>query len=192
MASELPDTPTTGQPFTPVLDVRWTCKCCGEQFSTLSFAYVFNEPDRWRAIPPQEREQRCVLTSDGCVIDGREFYVRSRLIVPVIDARQPFIWSVWVSLAQTHFERINELWNTEVRDTEPTLFGFLANEITVYPRTRNLKCSLRLKNAGIRPAVELEHSDHPLSAEQRHGITVERVMEIAAAAMGHTPKQASR
>ncbi len=171
------------------MNLNWTCKCCGEQFSTLPFAYVFQEPDRWRSIPEAERERRGGLTSDTCIIDGKEFYVRGRLIVPVIDAREPFIWSVWVSLAQKTFDRIVELWDVEIRETEPLIFGFLANEIPIYPRTANLKCSLRLKNAGIRPSVELEHTDHPLSAEQRHGTTVERVMEIAAIAAGHKQRQ---
>jgi hypothetical protein len=168
------------------MDLVWTCKCCGTQFSTLPFAYAFNEPDRWRAIPDPERERRGHLNSDTCVIDGKEFYVRTRLIIPLIDAKEPFIWGVWISIAKRNFDRITELWDVEQREQEPMMFGHLSNEISIYPSTHNLKCSLRLKNAGMRPVAELEPTDHPLSVEQRNGITVERVKEIAVMSLGHS------
>jgi hypothetical protein len=36
---------------------------------------------------------------------------------------------------------------------------------------------------GERPTITLEATDHPLSLEQRHGITMARVQQIAEAAL---------
>jgi hypothetical protein len=38
---------------------------------------------------------------------------------------------------------------------------------------------------GTRPHIELEPTDHPLAVEQRRGITVARVIEIAEAMEAH-------
>lgn len=53
------------------MDLLWTCKCCGKQYDTLSFAYALDQPDPWNEIPETERKQRAVLGSDGCVIDEK-------------------------------------------------------------------------------------------------------------------------
>ena len=45
--------------------------------------------------------------------------------------------------------------------------------------TLNLKTEVHTEPVGTRPHVVLEPTDHPLSVEQRSGITVRRVPEIA-------------
>lgn len=168
----------------------WTCKCCGKQYDTLPFAYALDEPDPWRAVPELERKQRGVLTRDQCVIDDREFYIRGRLEVPVIgDANSPiwgsFVWGVWVSVSDKSFDRVVELWDVKVREQEPPMFGWLCNDIPIYPQTFNLKCSLQLRNEGRRPSIVLEPTDHPLAVEQRSGISVARVEDIASRVLKH-------
>ncbi len=49
--------------------------------------------------------------------------------------------------------------------------------------TLNLKTHVHSRPVGERPYVELEPTDHPLAVEQRTGITVDRVREIAAAVL---------
>ncbi len=167
------------------LNLVWTCKCCGKQHNTLPMAFAVGQPDRWQTVPEPEREKRGELSSDACVIDEKEFYLRARIVVPVIGSKYPFVWGIWVSLAQNNFERIGELWDVEIRENEPPFFGFLANDISIYPQTLNLKCRVHLKNAGERPLIELEPTGHPLAGEQRDGISLHRVMEIAAALLQH-------
>jgi hypothetical protein len=48
-------------------------------------------------IPEDEREHRCVLQSDTCVIDDKLFFVRGCIEIPVDGANEPFIWRVGVS-----------------------------------------------------------------------------------------------
>src|SRR5262245_8576762 len=167
------------------MDLLWTCKRCGKQFDTLSFAYALDMPDRWTELPKSEREQRGQLSSDACVIDGQEFYIRGRIVIPVRDSPTPFVWGVWTSIPQQGYDRIGETWNVEQREHEPPIAGTLANDIPIYPQTRDLRCSLHLRNAGKRPSIMLESTDHPLAVEQRNGITLDRVKEIAAVVLKH-------
>ena len=55
-------------------------------------------------------------------------------------------------------------------------------EIPIYqPTTLSLETHVHTQPVGARPLVELEHTDHPLAVEQRTGITVARVQQIAEA-----------
>lgn len=42
-----------------------------------------------------------------------------------------------------------------------------------------LKARVHTRPVGKRPYIELEQTDHPLAIEQRDGITMQRVREIA-------------
>ena len=61
----------------------------------------------------------------------------------------------------------------------------LCNELSVYPSTSGLKTKVHLRNKGVRPFVELEPTDHPLAVEQRKGIRLQRVEEIASVLLQH-------
>jgi hypothetical protein len=60
------------------------------------------------------------------------------------------------------------------------MFSWLSNQIDGYPDTLSLKMYAHIHEPGSRPTFELEPTVHPLSQEQRHGITAERVKEIMA------------
>src|ERR1700752_1325262 len=110
------------------MDHVWTCRCCGQQFHTLPLSFALAAPDPWLAIPENQRGDRDLLSSDQCIIDGKEFYIRGCLELPIRDHSDPFVWSVWVSLSETSFARVGELWDAEIRAHEPPLFGWLCNE----------------------------------------------------------------
>ena len=56
----------------------------------------------------------------------------------------------------------------------------------LYPATLHLKTHVHTRAVGQRPLIELEATEHPLAVEQRNGITMERVREIAAALLHPT------
>jgi len=60
-------------------------------------------------------------------------------------------------------------------------FGWLDAWLKPYPDTMNLKTQVHLRDDGVRPYIELEPTSHPLSVEQRTGISVDRVAEIYSA-----------
>jgi hypothetical protein len=164
----------------------WTCRCCGKQFSSLPLSFALAEPDPAFAIPEAERNQRVRLDGDACVIDGQEFYLRGCLEVPIVGVEEPFVWNVWVSLSSSNFDRVAALWSASDRRQDHLFFGWLSSDLGLYPRTSGLKTHVHLRNNGLRPLIEFEPTDHPLAVEQRNGISVQRVEEIAAAVLRHS------
>lgn len=158
----------------------WTCGCCGKQFDTLPLDFACAAPDQWFQIPEAERQNRAKLTSDVCIIDDKDIFVRGCLEIPITDQSNSFSWGVWVSISKESYARVVELWDAQVIENEQPKFGWLCNNISAYPATLNLKTNLHLRGAGRRPLIELEPTDHPLAVEQRQGISIKRVEEIAA------------
>jgi hypothetical protein len=115
------------------------------------------------------------------MIDGKDVFVRGCLEIPIVGQDNCFMWGVWVSVTKASFARILELWDAPIIENEPPKFGWLCNNISLYPTTLNLKTHLHLRGDGSRPSIELEPTDHPLAIEQRQGISIRRVEEIAAA-----------
>ncbi|MFC4116803.1 DUF2199 domain-containing protein [Nonomuraea zeae] len=120
------------------------------------------------------------MSSDQCVIQGQAFFVRGLIEIPVTDLGETFSWGAWVSLSPENFARAVKLWETPGRESEPPYFGWLSTELPIYsPSTINLKANLHTRAVGRRPLIELEPTDHPLAVEQRNGITLARVQQIA-------------
>lgn len=159
--------------------MSYICRTCGKEHDGIPMAYGAQAPAAWVAIPESEREKRTELTSDLCVIDGEFFFILGRLEIPIIDADEDFAWTVWVSLAEESFLRVLDLWEKEGREKEPPYFGWLNTSLPIYTDTLNLKTNVHTRPIGLRPHVELEPTDHPLAIEQRQGITMARVQEIA-------------
>jgi hypothetical protein len=157
----------------------YTCRVCGEYHPELSMHYGSLAPASWFAIPEAERERRCLLSSDQCVIDDEHFYIFGNLEIPVHGVAERFSWDVWVSLSEANFTRATMLWNQPGRESEPPYFGWLSTLLPDYPQTLLLKTHVHTRPVGQRPWIELEPTDHPLAVEQRQGITLARVQEIA-------------
>lgn len=63
-------------------------------------------------------------------------------------------------------------------------FDWLATELSLYsPSTPDLKTNTQTRPVGQCPFTELEPTDHPLAVEQRTGVTMDRVREIAEIAL---------
>lgn len=142
-------------------------------------SYGTTAPDYWYGIPERERSRRARLTTDTCVIDDQYFFIAGNIVIPVLDGDEPFSWTVWVSLSAENFNRAINLWYKEEREKELPYFGWVSTRIGIYPDTLNLKSVVHTRPVGLRPTIELEPTDHPLTVEQRTGITMRRVQEIA-------------
>ncbi|MFD8702813.1 DUF2199 domain-containing protein [Kitasatospora sp. NPDC059648] len=160
----------------------YTCTCCDRHHDELPLNFSTPAPDVWdHAV---ESDPDSLLTADQCVIRGEHFFVKGLIEIPVIGSEDVFSWGVWVSLSKANFARTAELWETEGRETEPPYFGWLTTELPIYsPSTINLKTMAHTRPVGERPFIELEPTDHPLAAEQREGISHDRVREIVAAVL---------
>ena len=135
-------------------------------------------PLSYYALPEAERESRCELGSDDCVIDEKYFFVRGCLEIPVHGCSDPFVWGVWASLSEENFREWVKVFGEERRSHIGPFFGWLDAGLRPYPDTMNLKTMVHLRDDGVRPYIEIEPTEHPLAAEQRNGISVDRVAEI--------------
>ncbi len=158
---------------------KFKCATCDEWHEGMP-SFGAAAPSPYYKIPSEEREDRCQLSSDACIIDDREFMIRGCIDIPVSGTDSHFTWGVWVSTDFQYFKKFLLLFDEADRDQFGPYFGRLASRIDGYPETEGLSCRLYMRNNGIRPYIEIEPADHPLTIEQRDGITVERVAEIYA------------
>lgn len=162
----------------------FACTVCGQRHE-LPLQYSVNAPQAVLAVQPEERDRRIVMTPDQCVIDGRDFYLRGRILLPIVDSLEPFVWGVWAEVSPKSFLRANELWNTPGREKEPLFQGWLNTDIFLFGSTINLEVNVQTQPVGERPQFTIRDSSHPLAIEQRNGITLERAEEIAEMILHH-------
>ena len=156
------------------------CKSCGKYHEELPMSYGSAVPDYFFEIPVDEQESRVEMNDDQCIIDDKYFFIRGNIEIPIIDTNQKFIWDVWVSLSEENFDKTNDFWDDPKREKKlDPMFGWLSTNIPNYPDTINLKTMVHTKSVGLCPVIELEPTKHPLAIEQREGITLERIMQIA-------------
>jgi len=159
------------------MSFEFKCKTCGETHRGMP-GFGAEKPLSYYEIPEAEREARCDCGSDECVIDGQWFFVRGCIEIPVHGEEDPFVWGAWVSLSKESFEQWGQCFGAVRRSHIGPFFGWLNAWLAPYPDTMNLKTMVKLRDNDIRPYIELEKTDHPLSIEQHNGISVERVAEI--------------
>ena len=140
-------------------------------------------PDYYFSVPLEERATRIEYLDDLCIVDEEHFFIRARIKIPIIDSDEVFCWDVWTTLSEKNFLRTNELWNDPERVNEPAYFGWLQTVLPGYPSTLSLKTMVHTQPVGQIPLVEVGEEDHLLTLEQLHGITWERVIELAEIAM---------
>ncbi|MBY6036953.1 DUF2199 domain-containing protein [Fictibacillus nanhaiensis] len=157
----------------------YLCSCCGKYHNELHFNYASPAPIYYEEATRRERKKRFEINDDLCVMDGEHFFIRGCMEIPVIGSNEPFVWGVWVSLSEENFELTLEHWEDPDREKLDTMFGWLSTDLPLYPDTLNLKTYVHTRSTDLSPFIELEPTDHPLSKEQRQGITLDRVKEIA-------------
>jgi hypothetical protein len=158
---------------------RFFCENCGTWHESLPLSFSVKAPLAAGRIPAAELEKRVVITRDQCVIDGIDFFLRGRVVVPVIALEEPFIWGVWAEVSPKNFIHTHEMWNTHGREQEPMFRGWLDTELPLYGATINLEVDVKTQAVGRRPHFEIVSEDHPLAREQRSGIGLARMQEIA-------------
>lgn len=161
------------------------CSACGGTHTGLP-SFGAEAPWLYEQIAPDEREARCSIDSDGCIIDNLHHFVRATLDIPVHGQQEPFTWGVWVSLSEDSFNTWDLHFNETRRAHVGPFFGWFSNRLPGYPETLNLKTRVHLRDDGMRPLIELEPTDHPLAVEQRAGISLGRMAQLHALLMHGT------
>ncbi len=159
---------------------RWRCRSCELEHQGM-FDLAADAPWHWEGseIPEPNsalRFERDFLSPDFCVIDGRDYFVRGLLFIPVVGLDHCFAFGCWSTLSRANFERY--VAHFEGIEPDEPWTGWFSNEFTAFPGTVNTPCLVMPQSDGARPEIWLDDEDHPLSIAQRDGITPERLLDI--------------
>jgi hypothetical protein len=158
--------------------MAWKCTICGEDHDDIPSCFGIEAP--WRALVPEaEFSNRVELTKDQCVVDGKEFFIRGHVEIPIIGQSEALAFSVWSSLSEKSFLHMCGRWEDPDRGSDAPYFGWLCSPIHVYPSTIHLKLCVQSRSPGLVPLFTVEPSEHPLSRDQHNGITVQRWHQLA-------------
>jgi hypothetical protein len=147
--------------------VAYKCATCNKIHTDLPHI-GFGAPLHWS--DKLADDPNSLLTSDLCIIEGRDFFVHGVIEIPVHDYEHEFGWGVWVSHKKENFETYRN--NSDSAAIGP-FFGWLCNEIVGYSQsTLNLKTMAHYRGGKLRPRIEIGESDHPLYLQQRDGISL--------------------
>lgn len=162
--------------------MEYICKTCGQSHDSSKVSLAADAPVQWLLLTEEERAES-ELTDDVCMIHAEarpSFYVRACLEVPILQTEQTFTWGVWVSLSEKSFREMGDHWEDPERTKLGPYFGWLCTKIPEYPDTVFMKTRVHQRAVGLRPLVELEPTEHPLSLDQKNGIEAARMQEIIA------------
>ena len=124
-----------------------------------------------------------MLDEDFCTIAreaGADYFIRGVLEIPIHGIREPLSFSVWVSLSERSFNRYRETYNDPVPGDG--FFGWVCNEISLYPYGHARPADVRVLSGRRRPTVILHRSDpedDDLVLDQTEGISVARAQQLA-------------
>jgi hypothetical protein len=158
----------------------FVCSTCGQTHEGVPLSFAADFPDMYANMSAPDRGARALISSDQCIIDEALFFLRGCLEIPILDSAEVFIWGLWVVVKEDAFNEISASWEEEGRERRRGPFkARLANSLSVYPETLNLKLRIVIQPVGTRPLFILE-DQHPLATAQQHGISRLEAMELAA------------
>ena len=150
--------------------MSYICSCCGDTHEGLPDV-GFDRPALAFDVPEAERGERVKLGSDHCVVDEEHHFVRGVIEIPVRDLPDSLGIGVWVSQKQENFQTYVD--HPESPSIGP-FFGWLSNDVGFRDRpSLHLKTMVHFRGGSLRPRIELEATDHPLSVAQREGISLD-------------------
>jgi hypothetical protein len=159
---------------------EWCCASCGEIHTDLP-ALVISAPAIWFDAIEAEPARDLELTSDTCRWRDEGFFVRCIRTRPFSKREGGMEFGVWSSRSQESLFRSMTQFENPERTGLGWKFGGFSNRRPGYPDTENLKRHVDPREPGLRPAIELEPTEHPLAAQQREGITFEEACPRARA-----------
>lgn len=149
------------------------CACCGERHEGLPTSYRLERP----GLDPGDHPFEYSRDDELCIVGSHRF-ILANIELPYRDDEK-FVWTCWISLSEASYERIDGRWDSDGREDDEPAFGYVSNDLPTYePTTWALKARVHQNPVGYRPWVELEPTDHPLSVEQREGLSDERIAAI--------------
>ena len=167
------------------MGAQWTCSVCGASHEGVPLSWGFDEPHHWREEFVNRSRDDYFLNEDVCWMldDGGDpaRFVRGLIEIPIVDGideEASFLIGAWASLSERNFDWLLEHWDADAAAQGEPWFGWLSNNVPVYPDTLNLKTNVVLQGPQLRPSSTLQATDHPLAVDQHAGITLVRAREL--------------
>jgi hypothetical protein len=163
-----------------MVEPGFVCRTCGQTHEGVPLSFAADFPDMYANMSESDRG-RALISSDQCIVDDASFFIRGCLEIPVLDSSEVFIWGLWALVKEEVFNEISDSWEEEGRETRRGPFkARLANSLSVYPETLNLRLRIVIQPLGTRPLFILEEEQHPLATAQQHGISRLEAVELSA------------
>lgn len=156
---------------------RFKCASCDQWHEGIP-GWGWNFPPKYFFVPKEEREERCFLTEDLCVVDDAAFFVCGCLELPVVNSEEILSFRVWLFVSNDDFFTFQDLIGVAARADRGPFEGVLSVPIPTYPETMGLPVSIHMRDDGVRPNVLIARSDHPLYAEQINGVGADRIQAL--------------
>jgi hypothetical protein len=149
----------------------YKCACCGQVYNEMPVCFGSDYPDYYFSVPPDERATRIELAESLCAVDKEHFFQRGRITIPIHGHKEGLVFDVWTSISRENFEIRNSMWKDPERVQNTPYFGWLQTVVPTYRDTLNLKTIAREQEVGLIPNIELIEEGHPLTLDQRNGIS---------------------
>jgi hypothetical protein len=158
----------------------YVCSCCGLEHSGLPLSFAADFPDPYANLNKEDRDARALIASDQCIIDHEQFYIRGCIELPIRNSTEIFLLGVWASVHEKDYDEIEQHWESDGRERKIGPYkGRLANSLSLYPETLNLKLEIKIQPVGTRPRFFLEDTEHAMTVEQKTGLAMLKAEEYA-------------
>lgn len=159
--------------------MSYFCSICGNEHAALLRDMAYHRPGDYYDVPPDERTKRvwfdAEMNPDLCVIDGKKFYLRGVLSMPIQGEENDFRWGTWAQVEEKDFRRYYELWDETDVSNEPVFRGYLSGGVRDFAESDGLEVEIQLQSNNQRPRLTVVSKNHPLAIAQRDGVTLEDV-----------------
>src|SRR5689334_21790390 len=114
---------------------------CSTWHGERELSFSADAPDQWQSLTDEERA-RSELGPEHCVIEssqGREYFVRAYLEIPIRTMRRYLTLGVWVSVSETSFAQVTRHPENPDRAGTEVCSGWLCTRVPGYMDTTSLK-----------------------------------------------------
>jgi hypothetical protein len=123
------------------------------------------------------------LASDLCIIGGARFFIRAVVELAILGGGgKSLAYAGWAEVSRAGFgQYLPTLDDTEV-GVGTQIAAMLASRLAGHEAAFGQPCNVRLRGGGQRPLLTLNDPTQPLALEQTRGITLDRMLDLYAAA----------
>lgn len=155
-------------------------------FTGGSFELDIDRPAIWTGGDPvggdDDFDPDNFLSQDFCIIDDRQFLIHCNTELPILGGGgKALAFGIWAEISRASFGAYFNTFDEPDQSGLGQLAGSFANRLSGFAETLGQPCTLRPRGGRHRPLVLLNDMDHPLAQAQRHGITLDRLLDLYAA-----------